>query len=232
MPYKRSYRNYRRKRNYRRPKSRPNIQQVKFPTVAGMSVPQMARYGAVGYNILKGLINSELKRFDVGNTVIPTTTPVVVSLCDIPQGDDVGDRDGNKLLAKYIKFEANIAMDNTQTTTFVRMIIFVDTENQGVIPVASDVLESTAASVALVSPINKDNTQRFTVLADRCFSFSNTGQQSVHTEVFRNLNFHISYTTTLSTSRNKNSIWLMYLSDQGTETPVMIYQSRLAFYDN
>jgi hypothetical protein len=231
MPKRGGYRR-RPRRNTRRPKSRPNIVQTKFPSVMGMSVPQMAKYGALGYNILKGLINSELKRFDLTTTNAPTSSGNIVPLSDVAQGDDAENRDGNKLMAKYLRFQWFATINGSATATLVRCIIFVDTENQGVTPTITLLLQSPTSPGNLTSPINTDQTQRFTILHDQRLSLNTGGVGIAERNVYKNLNFHINYTDGTATSRNKNSIWVAFISNESTNTPSIGYSSRLAFYDN
>lgn len=232
MAYRR--RNFRRRTNNRRYRNRkrPNVENIQFGNVGSMSVSQAARYGAVGYNILKGLINSELKRYDYTATQNVTTTGSIVALGEISGGDDASNRDGNKVLAKYITFKYLASSNASAATTFLRVMMIVDTQNQGSAPSLSDILQVTTANSNIVSPINVDNTQRFTVLFDDHLNFSNTGSQSYDRKHYNKLNFHMTWTSTAGSAINKNAIFLVLVSTQGVNSPSITYSSRLAFYDN
>lgn len=213
-------------------KGRPNIETVSQYRIAGMTVPQMARYGAVGYNIMKGLINSELKKSDINTSTSVSTTATIVNLTAIAQGDDVGDRNGNKILLKYLRFQYYAAMNVSATSSAIRVMVVVDTENQGSAPSINDILQTTGAGLAINAPINSDDTQRFTVLFDDHIALSNTGQSISTRKHYISLNFHTSFTSSLSSSSNKNAIYLVAVSTEATNTPTLAYSSRLSFYDN
>lgn len=194
-----------------------------------MSIRQAAYSAARGYNMLKGIINSELKRYDgVISQNIPNTYSVVC-LNQIAAGDDALERDGNSILAKYLTIKYNLVMGSSAIATLVRIMCLVDSQNQGSTPTQTDVFGSLNP---LIAPVNIDSTQRFTVLFDDHVNLSNNGTRTIFRKHYKKLNFHIRYTSTSSTSFNKNSIFLIFLSNEAEDTPAFDMINRIAFYDN
>lgn len=232
MPYSRrtSYAKRTRKVFRRRFKKRPNIISTVGRNVGAMTVGQAARYAARGVSIMKGIINSEMKRFTNNNTVNPSTTGTILHLSSIAQGDDVADRNGNSLLAKYLTYNWQVQMNASATATVTRVIVFVDTESTGgTPPTAAQLLQSPNNTI---SPINSDYTQRFTILFDDTIDTSINANRILNRKHYIPLNFHIKYTGSSGTNYDKNQIFMYHISNEGTNVPNFDYFYRIAFYDN
>lgn len=232
-------RRYQRRRSAKRgylAKRKPNIKTVApFGGLGNLTVGQMASTALRGVNIIKGLVNSELKRFDIASNAFIPDTGLIVNLNNIGAGTDASDRIGNSILAKYLTvnlwIESNVAAD----LTAVRALIVCDTMNQTAIPTLSDILQNSTSQANLISPLDIDNTDRFTVLMDRHYSFSIQSMQTKTVKLYKKLDFHIRYNGTTIGTYEKNTIFLVLISNQSTATnaePLVHYHSRLAFYDN
>lgn len=211
----------RRRRRFR--KDFPNINSAVKPI-----------YGIAGMgrtvNFLKGVINSELKRYDENVNSLIDSSGVITALSDMGTGDTINVRDGWSILAKYDTAKFTFVMNASATTTLVRLILFVDTQNNGVLPTVADVLGSADVS----SLINPKNTQRFTVLYDRRYSMSINANRSIIAKAYKKLDFHIRYTADASgvASQSKNGIFLLAISSEATNTPTLDFHNRIAYYDN
>lgn len=228
MPYKRSYKRRASIKRSRRVRRRPNVRQINFFTPRNMYAA--ARYAARGVNMLKGIVNSELHRFSLTNSVNVDTTGAIVHLSAIAQGDDVNNRQGNSILYKYLTFHNQLQMNPSATGTIVRVMVFVDTESTaGTAPTIAQ-LQETASST--ISPINADYTSRFTVLFDDIIDLSINGQRVDNRKHYSSLNFHAKYTGSAAANYDKNQIFLFYVSNEAVNTPILNYYSRIAYYDN
>lgn len=226
---KKGYNNYRSVTRYRRKKKKmPNVKQVSYFTPRNMY--SAARYAVKGFNLLKGIINSELKRFTNNNSITPSTTGTIAHLSSIAQGSDVDGRDGNSLLAKYISFNHQSLINASAVATVIRVIVFIDTESTGGSPpTAAQLLQSPNNTTSM---LNSDYTQRFTVIFDDCIDLSINGNRIQNMKHYNSLNFHIKYTGTSGTNYDKNNIFLYHVSNEATNTPTFDYYYRIAFYDN
>ena len=216
------------RRTRRKFKRLPNVKQIRFFTPR--NVATAARYAIRGVNMMKGIINSELHRGDVEVNVTPNTTAAIALLTDINQGDDVNNRNGNSILAKYISVRASCAINNSATATMVRFIVFVDGDNDGQTPTAAELLTT---PTSILSTINPDYSARFTILYDKHFTLSINGDRVMIDKFYKSLNFHIKYITgTGSTGFGRNNIWVYTISSEATNTPNLNIYSRIAWYDN
>lgn len=214
-----------RKRRY---KKKPNVGQIGFRNLGNVTLKQAA-YGAMkGLNFVRGIINSEKKRYDLTHVFNVSTTPSFVLLSGIAEGDDVANRVGNSILAKYLTFDYYLTMNGSAQRSTVRVLVFADAQNNGATPSISDLL----IGANLTSPINPDFTQRFTVLFDDHVDLSANGDGIKTLKHYIPLNFHIRYTASGSTAVTKNNIYMMVVSNEATNTPAFTGDSRLVYYDN
>lgn len=231
MAYYRGKRSFNRKPFYRKKKI-PNVKQTSYFSPRG--ILSGMKYAVKGVNLLKSLVNVEVKRYDSQPTVSNQgTTPTIQLLSGIDTGSDYFQRDGNSILAKYIDFKGNVIMDTTGNTVLVRVILFIDNDNDGQTPTASELLVDATSPGNLLSPINIDYSSRFTILMDKHINLSVNGQQSQYIRKFKKLDYHMRYlTATGSTGFGKGNIWVFTVSDDNTNQPAVRLYSRVAFIDN
>lgn len=233
MPFKRvttsGYSSMRRRplMRTRRQKKLPNIKRVNFFTPRNINTG--IRYAVKGVNLMKGIINSELHKHDQNNTQTLDTNAQIVLLTGTNQGDAINNRQGNSSLGKYITYNFATELQGS-TPAQVRVILFVDTDNDGETPTETELLQ---APSNIRSAMNTANTQRFTILYDRILTLSPNGDQLLGEKIYRTLNFHQKYRgPTGGTDFGKNNVWLYLNSTEPTDGPTVQWYSRYAFYDN
>lgn len=229
MVYYRNRKNYRvnYRRRYRR-KKMPNVKQTSYFTPSNIATG--VKYAVQGVNLLKGIINSEKKRRDQQGSGNVSVTPSIDLLTPIDQGDEVNERNGNSVLAKYFTFGCTGVINPSAFATIMRYIIFVDNDNDGQTPTATELLTNVTN---MHSALNPDYTSRFTILADRFITLSQNGKAIEQHDIFKRLDFHIKYITgTGSTGFGKSNIWLLLYSNEDTNVPTFDYNFRLVYYDN
>lgn len=194
-----------------------------------MSYSRMAYTAYKGVRMLKGLVNVEKKLFtNSGFSGNPSNTGYITVLNTINAGDDVAERNGNSILAKYMTGKIYITQNSSATNTVVRCIIFQDLANQSSTPSVASVLEA----VNPASPMNVDNVDRYWILYDRMITLSTGGKTMVPLNIFRRLNFHCKYDGTGGTDYEINAICMLLISNEPTNTPTVTGYWRLAYYDN
>jgi hypothetical protein len=124
-------------------------------------------------------VNLEHKYFPVNytNTAI-LTTPVLISLSDIPQGDTAVTRDGSAIRGQFLEVYFRLAGFSSLVASF-RLIFFVWLDNDSTAPTAGDVLYD-GVSVPWVSILNHYNRRRYRVLADFFLPVSTVASQTFH----------------------------------------------------
>lgn len=204
-------------------------------------VPRIRRYRRRRQPRLAGKVNQLVRRVNFlslhtdaenathlissGGTNI-TNTGTIVCLNQIAQGDDNIHRQGCDILARYLA--GVICMKETvDKQHLIKVMVFVDKDNQGTDPAVTTVLQ-TASPLAF---INIDQSERFSILFHKIYTLSggDNNLQAFCRKIYIRLNFKMYYDGTASTNYGTNALYLLFISDQATEYPTMIYDLRLAF---
>lgn len=224
MPFSTQAKNYGRRRRY------PSGRRFRKPA----STKSMLGYVHYIPKILKtvgrmqSMINSEKKYVDIVDTSSPSTAGTVNLINQIAQGDDVNQRDGNSVLCAYVKHRMVAKINTVATSTSFRLMIVIDTANQGSTPAVADILQT----VSTTSNINVDNSKRFWILYDKLTSLDINGDRSWTCDVVLPVHKHLRYSASGQTAVLQNAIYHVMVSDEATNAPTTSSTSRVAFYDN
>lgn len=223
MPYRKSYRRYRKKRTY--PKSNY----------------QLARK----VNYLSSMVNSELK---FHNTTVSASalsaTGTVYSLSDIPQGDAATAREGNSVLPRYLSLNGYI-YSNSTTAEIVRVILFrYWGESTDATPSVApgDVLQ-TATVLSFLNQNNigskGDRERRIEVLKSKMYNLNIISSVSVNVKWNVQSNgpntrykTHMKYRTSATQQPVSGGYYLLVISDSTTAGSTIDFQSKLSYHDN
>ncbi len=211
----------------------------------------VANYGLKAWQLAKHLatlINVEEKVFDVdgsGGTTI-TSTPTVVNLTNIAQGNDYFNRSGDSILGQSIEFRARLNSNAAQACSWIRILIVSDRLQRGADPVLGDVLQG--GTNPSVQPYLEPQDQRFDHLYDHLIHINTVGVDLATggtstayissripvPSLFRKWNKHIKYqgTTAADGSNWIGGLYLMAVSGDATNGPNLSYTFRLRFTDN
>lgn len=225
MPYygRRRRRTFRRRR-YKK-SSRPN-----YTTIGAAKFLAKRAYQGVRY--LKGLVNSEMFKFDNSFNSTVSTSPGSLNLVGIGQGDDENQRQGNSILARYLHLRFDITIHASATNTFLRMVLVCDKQQTAdTSPTFSDIFDTSTVS-AVIGPLNKNTVGRYSIMFDRVFKLDNQAHPNIFKKMYFKLYRHVRYNGTATTDVQKNGMWLFYVSNEATNTPTLTLQSRIGYHDN
>lgn len=202
---------------------------------------------------LKGLVNAEPKSHVVNTSGNHDYNGTVYSLCGIAQGDGSNNRDGNRILPRYLSLYIHvnqIAATAGHSRTTHRMIIFrYWGENPNATPsvTATDVLSVTGTQYSPVSHLNDkitgprgDRTRRIEILRNEFFTLdtvSNTSKDFQYNIEMngksKNNKEHIEFRSSVFEDPISGGVYILYTNDNATATDQGIWiGSRLTFYDN
>lgn len=218
---------YRAKRSSYRKKYRRTPRNV---LTTKYSVADIAQSAWKGVQYLGQLINSEKHMTDFASTVSPSSSGGVISLCGVAQGDTRSARTGNCILLSSILFREVFTLNGSATSSTIRRIVFIDTQQVAdTDPSVGAVLESSSH----LSPLNANSFGRFKILNDEMITVDNVGKRSCSTKHFIDkVQLHMRYNGANSTDIAKNGLYVLYISNEGTNTPAVDYSFRIGFYDN
>lgn len=223
MPYRKSYRRYRKKKTY--PKS--NYQLTRK------------------VNYLSSMINSELKYHNraVGASAL-SAAGTVYSLADIPQGDAATARDGNSVLPRYLSINGYI-YSATTTAEIVRVILFrywgeATDATPSVAP--GDILQTlTVLSFLNQSNIGSkgDRQRRIEVMKSKMYNFNAKSTNSINIKWNVQSNgpnvknkMHTRFRTAATQEPVSGGYYLLVISDATIVGSTIDFLSKLSFYDN
>jgi hypothetical protein len=198
-------------------------------------VKRVAPYALVAFKGAASLVNAEVKHVDVSSSSTVSTTPVLTFLSGIAQGDTNTSRDGNSVKCVGLHGDVTLIQNASATTSRVRTLIFVDTRSQGVVPTASDVLDTNAMS-GLANIDTEPN--RFIILLDRFDSMVLASESRVvHwrydlTSDVKNMHFLFSGSGATIASAKGPVVYMLQYSSEATNTPTYAIDSRCFFLDN
>lgn len=177
---------------------------------------------------LKGIINSEMYHMVNASAASVDTTGTVVSLCNIAQGDDISGRTGDSIFVKYL--QSRFIVTKHASATFTSVSIFFVIDNQQVAdtaPTITDVLQSADP----LSGLNLSKHKRCRVLARYNFMLD-ANDVSKEFKLNKALKHHVFFNGTASTDIQKGGIYMMAISNEASNTPTIIYNDRISYYDN
>lgn len=176
------------------------------------------------------LINVEFKKISQSLTTAASTTPTFQNLILMAQGNGQHQRNGNQVKLKSVLIRVIATRNPSATSSVVRMILFVDKSSNGLTPTITDLLLTSSVT----SPLNSNNGKRFRVLADEFFSLSNGSAISNAIKIYRKLNITSEWETGGATvgDISNNQLWLVYLSDEATNTVSIAGTTNVSYVDN
>ncbi len=215
------------RRKYRRRRPPPTRRQI---------------YGAAGKQLykdvrhLKRLINVEFKFHDVQlTTQVISSTPTITQLSNISIGDTTNSRDGSQCKCLSLQISFWLAAHNSFSASLMRVLLVKDKQTNQAIYTAGDLLSDITVANSMVSPYNRDNRLRFTVLMDKVFTLSTAGynRNRVFGRKFRQDQV-LRYDASAGdiTDLTQSSYSIMFISNEPTNTPNITLFSRLNYVDN
>lgn len=195
----------------------------------GVSALSLAKTAVREIWKLKGLINSEKKKFDrTEGAKTPDNTGIVDNLVGIAQGDGDQDRNGNSIYVRSVNIKGNIKINAAASNTFIRVSVVQDTQQiADTVPAWTDIYESADVNAHL----NNLTVGRFKVLKDRTFRLDADDPGKMF-EINLPMRHHVRYNGSATSDIQKGAIYLCMVSNEPANTPTLSYQSRVSYHDN
>ncbi len=181
---------------------------------------------------VKRLINVEYHRISTSFPAAPNTTGSTTNLTAIAQGDDVSNRQGNKIRMKQLLLSGNVRLHASATDSNVRMVIVRDNNGSTTIPTITDLYGSAANFFQnLLKEGNPQQNSRFTVLWDK-YVFVNSDTPNKPVAYSMALDHHCFFSGTAATDEGKGALYLFQASNESTNDPVVNILAQTVWIDN
>ena len=186
---------------------------------------------AVAYAVKK-LINVEYHTKTTDFTIDPSSSGAVVNLTAIAQGDNIDNRQGDKLRLKYISVRGTIFMHASATQSRVRMLILRDNNGSTTQPAITDLF-----STVTVFGQNKNKlgdpqrNSRFSVLFDKMLMVD-TDRPQYSFNWSSQLDHHVFFTGVATTDEGKGHLYLFISSNEASNDPIVTADAMVKWIDN
>ncbi len=157
------------------------------------------------------------------------TVGTVTQQVTIAQGDGESARDGLNITVQKLNFNISVLKNGSATDTRVRCIIYVDKRQE------SDAKQSPAEVLetsTTLSHLNHTRVKRYRILKDRIFNLRTNMISIVARWSFRfKTGLKQRYNGALVTDIEQNGIYILLLSNEGTNQPSFSYNARMYYTD-
>lgn len=183
----------------------------------------------------RGVTGKETKTHDLSVVSAGTITAgTVYYISNIAQGDRSIDRDGLKINVKSVWLKGIANMHASASNSWIRVIVFVDKACNGSLPATTGVgglLEATG----VLSFREHQNNYRFRILYDKMIPISSAGRTNTEFKFYRKFKkgLRVQYTDSSAAigDAGNNSLFVMMLSNEPTNGPLVSARARLAYTD-
>jgi hypothetical protein len=207
----------------------------RFGRTVGSRVDNYVNFGSQvmrDLNSIRRFINTEVHFLDTVQTAVNmTSTPTFVLLNGMAIGDTSITRTGQSIKMDRLDLRFYMTGNITAVQTVSRIIVVLDKQCNGAIFSATSLLNAATA----VSPYTVGGQNRFVILYDQTYALSTAGPLNMVQCLTLPANQHVEYNTGTAgdiTDINTNSLYLLFLSDQATNVPILTAYLRLWFIDN
>lgn len=188
------------------------------------------------------MVNTEEKFVDKSSTVsLPVATPAIISLTNMAQGLTDITRIGDSIKARFLQLRLKFTpLFSAVASNHIRMMLVIDKSINAATPVNTLTLANLFQNSAdILSPINKDQGDRFVILKDKQIILNNLGAGTANPggdtrflKLNMPLDFHIRFVAPTTTDLGPNNVFLVLWSDVVTTGPTCSYYSRFKYTDN
>lgn len=176
----------------------------------------------------------EKKMVEYSNTNQPDWSGAVVGLfANVDQGIGADERIGNRYFAKHVLMRYYVSMDLQATTTLFRIIVGYSLATSAE-PAVNDILDGTGAD-SVVSPLRfykTSNTGRFKILHNKLHSLNSLSRPWAQGRFIIRINEMLQMENATTDYPRNKTWWMLFISNEETDTPKIEFNSRFYFTDS
>jgi len=188
-----------------------------------------------GVMALRGLVNSERHYKDSGPS-LGLAKSRITPLHSIAQGDATSDRNGNSILVRSLYMRGFLQVNPAVAlNTRVSLALVQDTQQIGdTTPAISDIFNSDDPEAMLNTSNTNYTAGRFKIIWRKNFNLTNVSasRPTIQLEKYFKLYSHIKYNGPTATDIQKNGYYLVMLTSETTNFPIISFTTRLGYHDN
>lgn len=181
---------------------------------------------------IQRMVNTEVKHTDISySSGALTTSGQVFNLCAPSKGDTFETRDGISVKPLNLKIQGRFHMGTGVEVEHVRVIIFRGKQENAVVPVTTDVLDT----ANVFSFKNYSDRFRTKILSDKILTlkpWESTSYGSANYNLSKKLFGHINFVEGADTIENGGLYMLVLSSSTATPATYMTVKTRVTWTDN
>lgn len=213
------------RKQYQRKSTVPSFLTKKY------SALDLAVKAAKGVAYLKTLVNSEMLELSTSVVTAASTTPTWLHFTAVAQGDDESARTGNSILVRRLQMSFLLGSNAAATGSQVRVIVLK--ANQQVPDATPSTTDLFGTATPTVSDLySNDRKNMFTVFYDNVFLLNNFDAINAVVNFDKTVQFHTLFNGTAATDIQKNGVYVVYFSNQATNTVTATGSIRVGYHDN
>lgn len=196
------------------------------------STAQIARAAWRSAKYIRGLVNSEMLHKD--NTMtLGANQSQIFSFVNIAQGDDIGSRTGNSILLRNMYIRGRLTVNNN-VTNYSRVMIALVKDKQQVAdttPAITDIFTSATDPDTLLLT---NALGRFKIMWRKTYILTTASGGMCGHDIHKywTVRDHVRYNGTSSTDIQRNGYYLVVISDEAVNYPVVSFNARTSYHDN
>lgn len=177
-------------------------------------------------------LEHQMVNYNIGATSYATagaTEPVTQSII---QGSATSQRDGSAIVIREIEYREVLNLLSATIGAAVRTLIVLDTQNTGVVPAITDVLDN--AQVQSPYNVNTRINKRFRILYDVMHGLAVGGptqEVTVHWRYTKMIQVKYNGTTNAAASNGRNALFVYHITDLGVAPPTYKFGMTLRYTD-
>lgn len=183
-------------------------------------------------NMAKKIFNTENKYLDTIFSAAVSTTASLTILNAMAQGNTASTRIGDTIKFDFMQWNATVQINASAVLTSIRLFIVRDMQPNGA---AFGYTSYASTNNDPLTLTNFKQEQRFYTYVDELFCITSNGAQMLTFRGSKALGFHTNYGLSNNgdvTDISANTLYLVLISNEATNTPTVKLDFRLLFVDN
>lgn len=156
-------------------------------------------------------------------------TGTITALLNIAQGDDDGNRDGDRVNLIDIFMKYTVKAQTNNSLARVMLVLYKHADTTGTAFALADLIQNPNPAAMSLGMYNTDEINNFLVLYDETIPVSTDSGEFRYKSVYRKVNKVLKYEDTTTNEYTLNQPFLVFFSNATTDYPLLQYNIKLRY---
>lgn len=197
------------------------------------SALQMASKALRATRYIKGLVNSERMYSDT-TLSLASNKSTCIPMMNIAQGDQVGQRTGNSILIRSIYYRGFLQINPAVTlNTRISLVLVKDTlQIADTVPTVADIFTNNDPEAQLRVGQTTNTAGRFKIIWRKNYNLVPGQRPTITMDKFWKVYDHVRFNGPNANDIARNGYYLVILTSEATNFPIVNINSRIGYHDN